>query len=153
MNAIDLGHGLIILSVWTWLMQVRNTALYHRPVILRAGGAALFVWLNAILLRTLHHWADIPYRFDTLMHSMLVQTALSLFWTLLSMVMMISAARRGRRTLWVSGATLMGVVLVKLLLIDLAQSGTLERIFSFTGVGVLMLLIGYFAPYPKQETP
>ena len=45
----------------------------------------------------------------------------------------------------------MGVVLVKLLLIDLAQSGSLERIVSFTGVGLLMLLIGYFAPFPKKE--
>jgi len=86
---------------------------------------------------------------------MLVQTALSLFWTLLAMALMISAARRMMRPLWIAGATLMGVVLFKLLLVDLAQSGTLERIVSFTGVGVLMLLIGYFAPYPKpkQATP
>lgn len=151
LNAIDMGHGLLILAVWGWLMQIRNTPLYQLPVILRAGGAALFVWLNAILLRTLHHWTGVAYQLDALMDSILVQTALSLFWTLLAMAMMIAAARRVMRPLWVAGATLMGTVLVKLLLVDLAQSGTLERIVSFTGVGVLMLLISYFAPYPKQK--
>lgn len=151
LNAIDLGHGLVMLAVGIWLMQIRNTALYNKAFIIRAGCAALFVWLNAILLRTLHHWAGVDYQLDALMHSMLVQTALSLFWTLLAMALMITAARRSIRPLWIAGATLMGVVLVKLLLVDLAQSGTLERIVSFTGVGVLMLLIGYFAPYPKQK--
>lgn len=152
LNAIDIGHGLVILSVWTWLMQIRATALFNQSIVIRAGGAALFVWLNAILLRTLHHWDGVAYRFDALMASMLVQTALSLFWTLMAMALMVSAARRSMRQMWIVGATLMGVVLVKLLLVDLAQSGTLERIVSFTGVGLLMLLIGYFAPFPKKET-
>jgi uncharacterized membrane protein len=115
------------------------------------GGAALFVWLNAILLRTLHHWAGVSYHIDALLRSMLVQTALSLFWTLLAMAMMIISARRNIRPLWIVGASLMGVVLAKLLLVDLAQSGTLERIVSFTGVGALMLLIGYYAPSPKKN--
>lgn len=150
LNAIDLGHGLVMLSVGLWLMKIRTTPWYDPPLIIRTWGAALFVWLNAILLRTLHHWAGVDYKLDALMASMLVQTALSLFWTLLSMALMIAAARRALRTMWIAGLILMGVVLVKLLLVDLAQSGTLERIVSFTGVGVLMLLISYFAPYPKK---
>lgn len=153
LNAIDLGHGLVMLSVWSWVMQIRSTPLFNQQFILRAGGVTLFIWLNAILLRTLHHWAGVAYQFDALMSSVLVQTALSLFWTLLAMAMMITAARRHLRPLWISGATLMGIVLIKLLLVDLSQSGTLERIVSFTGVGVLMLLIGYFAPFPKQSSP
>jgi len=38
-------------------------------------------------------------------------------------------------------------------LVELAASGTLERIVSFIGVGVLLLIVGYFAPLPprKQE--
>ncbi len=150
LNAIDIGHGLILMSVGLWLMQIRNTALYNQTLVFRIGGAALFVWLNAMLLRSIHHWTGVGYYFNTMMDSTLVQTALSLFWTLLSMALMITAARLNRRTLWLVGATLMGVVLIKLLLIDLEQSGTLERIFSFTGVGLLMLLIGYYAPPPKK---
>lgn len=151
LNPIDIAHGLVILATGLWLIQIRHTSLYNPSFVLRAGGAALFVWLNAILLRTLHHWAGVAYHLDALMDSMLVQTALSLFWTLLSMTLMINAARRGIRIRWLAGATLMGVVLVKLLLVDLAQGGSLERIVSFTGVGILMLLIGYFAPPPKRQ--
>ena len=39
----------------------------------------------------------------------------------------------------------------KLLLVDLAGTGTVTRIVSFIGVGVLMLVIGYVAPLPAKE--
>jgi uncharacterized membrane protein len=35
-----------------------------------------------------------------------------------------------------------------LFLVDLSRVGTIERIVSFVGVGVLMLVIGYFSPLP-----
>jgi len=42
-----------------------------------------------------------------------------------------------------------------LFLVDLSHVGTIERIVSFVGVGLLMLVIGYFSPLPpsaeKQE--
>jgi len=41
---------------------------------------------------------------------------------------------------------------VKLFLFDLSFVKGIERIISFIGVGVLLLLIGYFSPLPpKQE--
>ena len=47
----------------------------------------------------------------------------------------------------------LGVVVVKLFLIDLSQMSGVERIVSFIGVGILMLLMGYFVPLPpKQDT-
>ena len=55
------------------------------------------------------------------------------------------------RTLWVAGAVLLGAVVVKLFLVDLANSGTVERIVSFIGVGALLLVIGYLAPVPPGE--
>jgi uncharacterized membrane protein len=54
------------------------------------------------------------------------------------------------------GAALMGVVVVKLFLVDLSNVGTVERIVSFIGVGVLMLVIGYLSPVPprlRMENP
>ena len=39
----------------------------------------------------------------------------------------------------------------KLLIVDLSGSGTVTRIVSFIGAGVLMLLIGYVAPLPAKE--
>jgi uncharacterized membrane protein len=41
---------------------------------------------------------------------------------------------------------LLGIVVVKLLLLDLSQSGTLTRVISFIGSGAIMLLIAYIAP-------
>ena len=38
----------------------------------------------------------------------------------------------------------------KLLLVDLSGTGTVTRIVSFIGVGVLMLVIGYVAPLPGR---
>jgi len=45
---------------------------------------------------------------------------------------------------------LMAVVVLKLFLVDLSRIGTVERIVSFIAVGILMLVIGYFAPLPPS---
>jgi uncharacterized membrane protein len=55
-----------------------------------------------------------------------------------------------RRAVWITGAALMAVVVVKLFLVDLGNAGTLGRIVSFLGVGVLLLIVGYFAPVPPR---
>jgi uncharacterized membrane protein len=115
-------------------------------------GAAAFIFLNGVLLRTLHHWAGIPYQLDAMLRSDLAQASLSIFWTVLALVAMLWAHRRGLRVLWFSGAGLMAVVVIKLFLVDLAKVGGIERIVSFIAVGVLMLVIGYFAPLPPKKT-
>ena len=45
-------------------------------------------------------------------------------------------------------AGLLGIVIAKLFLVDLSRVGTIERIISFVGVGLLTLVIGYFSPLP-----
>jgi uncharacterized membrane protein len=64
---------------------------------------------------------------------------------------MVLATRRALRPLWVVGAALMGIVVAKLFLVDLSGIGTVERIVSFIGVGLLMLLVGYLSPVPPRE--
>ena len=54
------------------------------------------------------------------------------------------------RGVWITGATLMAVVVLKLFFIDLSNVGGMERIVSFIAVGVLMLVIGYFSPVPPR---
>jgi len=115
-------------------------------------GAAVFVFLNGVLLRTLHHWAGIPYQLESMLRSDLAQTSLSIFWTVLALVAMIVATRRALRVLWFCGAGLMAVVVVKLFLVELEKVGGVERIVSFIAVGVLMLVIGYFSPLPPRKT-
>jgi uncharacterized membrane protein len=81
---------------------------------------------------------------------MLVQAAISIFWSLLSLVVMTFATRRSLRPAWLAGGVLLGIVVVKLFLIDLANSGTVERIISFVFVGLLLLVIGWFSPVPPR---
>ena len=115
------------------------------------AGVVGFIWANSMLLRTIHHWAGVAYRPDALWRSVLVQASLSIFWAFLALSLMVIATRRGMRTLWMIGATLMGVVILKLVVIDLSHLSGIERIVSFIGVGVLMLVIGYFSPVPPRQ--
>jgi uncharacterized membrane protein len=65
------------------------------------------------------------------------------------------ATRLKQRIAWVAGAALLGAVVVKLFLVDLADIGTIARIVSFIVVGLLILLIGYLSPLPprtKEQT-
>ena len=64
---------------------------------------------------------------------------------------MLVAARRRYRLVWIVGAVLLAVVIAKLFLIDLSRTGSVERIVSFVGVGLLMLVVGYFSPLPPAS--
>lgn len=115
-----------------------------------AAGTTGFIWLNALLLRTLHHWIGVPYQFDTMSHSMLVQASVSVFWTLCALAMMIWATRRASRLVWFIGGALLAATVVKLFLFDLSHVTGIERIVSFIGIGLMLLLIGYFSPLPPK---
>ena len=39
----------------------------------------------------------------------------------------------------------------QLFFVELGNRGGLERIISFIGVGVLLLVVGYFAPLPPRK--
>jgi uncharacterized membrane protein len=90
----------------------------------------------------------VPFDPNAMARSMLVQASLSIFWSVLALCTMVAATRARVRPLWLTGAGLMAVVVVKLFFIDLSNVGGIERIVSFIGVGLLMLVIGYFSPVP-----
>jgi uncharacterized membrane protein len=113
-------------------------------------GVTGFVWLNAMLLRTLHHWIGVPYQLDQMSHSMLVQASVSVFWTVCALAVMIWATRRVSRLFWFIGGGLLAATVVKLFLFDLSHVTGIERIVSFIGIGLMLLLIGYFSPLPPK---
>jgi uncharacterized membrane protein len=157
LNPLDLTQALVIgalASAWLALRREASTAALARdPTVPLAVLALLgFVWIDALALRTIHFWYDVPYTAHALWHSRLVQAVLSLLWTLAAMAAMVVGNRRGWRLAWLAGAVLLGVVVVKLFMVDLAQVGGVERIVSFIGVGLLLLLIGYLAPVPPRRT-
>jgi uncharacterized membrane protein len=153
LNPLDLAQALVLLSLarlWWYSRSPHGSAWIggHAPVLLWVIAATMFVWFNAVLLRTLHHWAAIPFEPEALARSTLVQTALSIFWAVLALTTMLIATRRAGRLGWLTGAGLLAATIVKLFIIDLSRIGTVERIVSFVGVGLLMLVIGYFSPLP-----
>jgi len=153
LNPLDLSQALVLvvlIRVWQWLRTEEASslsALDPRAVVV---GIALvgFVWLNALLMRTLHLWVGIPYELEAMMQSTLAQSALSLLWAFTALATMLVATRIAARLLWLTGAALLVVVVIKLFLVDLSSIGTIERIVSFIGVGLLMLVVGYFSPLP-----
>ena len=104
----------------------------------------------SVLLRSAAHYLDIPYKLEPLFHSQFVQAMLSLVWSMTALLLMRFAAGRKLRLPWMAGAGLLVLVVAKLFFIDLTNVGGVERIISFLGVGVLMLAIGYLAPFPTE---
>jgi uncharacterized membrane protein len=155
LNPLDLAQAAALMALFAWLARVRRAQF--APSWLRSTalayvglGIAAFVWLNGVLLRTLHHWADVPFMLEAMLRSMLVQAAFSIFWSVLALCAMVCATRFRMRLLWMTGAGLMALVVLKLFFIDLSNVGGVERIVSFIGVGLLMLIIGYFSPVPPR---
>jgi uncharacterized membrane protein len=156
LNPLDLAQAFVLLILfryWRFLRAVRSTG-YPRidpRVPMPALAALAFIWLNAVLLRTLHQWFAVPFGLEQFMASTLVQTSLSIFWAILALVTMLVATRKRYRFIWIVGAVLLAVVIAKLFLIDLSRTGSVERIVSFVGVGLLMLVVGYFSPLPPAS--
>ncbi|QOH37881.1 DUF2339 domain-containing protein [Burkholderia cepacia] len=152
-NPLDLVLAVVYALAASWFVRARKLGWSfgnHRVELLSAAGATAFLWLNAILLRTLHHWAGVPYELSAMAESTLVQASVSVYWTLCALAITIWATRRGLRPLWFVGAALLALTVVKLFLFDLSHVTGIERIVSFIGIGVLLLLIGYFSPLPPK---
>jgi uncharacterized membrane protein len=133
LNPLDVAQSLVLLLLLRhWLLLRAQSLLGPRiepwlpPAVL---ATLLFVWLNGVLLRSLHQWTGVPLRFDAAM---------------------LLASRKGNRPTWVAGAVLLTIVICKLFLVDLSSVGSIERIVSFVGVGVAMLVVGYFSPLPPR---
>ena len=155
LNPLDLGVGVALMGVWLWLRSDAAQAPWgQRPQRTAAVlGVAGFVWLNAMLIRAFHHFGGVPFHLHAWSQSLAVQTGITLLWAATALVLMWLSARRAMRLPWMVGAALLGAVVLKLLLVDLSGTGTVMRIVSFIGVGVLMLVIGYVAPLPAQAVP
>jgi len=101
-----------------------------------------------VVLRTAHHWGDVPWRLSSLLASKPLQAALTLTWTLTALTAMVVATRRRLRPLWMLGAVLLAAVVAKLFLVDLSALSGLPRVVAFLGVGILLLVIGFLSPLP-----
>lgn len=141
-----------LLGYW-WFRTYRAFGLSSETPKLSVSffGLAALLLVTVSLARSVHFYAAVRYSVDALWANALFQTALSLLWTAIAFTVILVSKRYGKRPIWIAGATLLGVVIAKLFLVDLSNSATLERIISFSAVGLLVLLIGYIAPLPPKE--
>ncbi len=151
LNPLDLAQ-VAVLIICAYAIKRGFMGLANAPKEFRYGslGVLGFIWLNTVLLRALHQYADVTYAADILWDSVVVQMSLSILWAICALVVMNISRRTQVRELWIIGAGLLGLVLLKLFTKDLTGTGTLARIISFMVVGGLMLLIGYLSPIPAK---
>ncbi|HZD20787.1 MAG TPA: DUF2339 domain-containing protein, partial [Burkholderiales bacterium] len=155
LNPLDIAIGAAFVLIATWLRAAARCGLQawlerSMATVYALYAIGAFAWVNGTLLRTVHHWTGLPFLLQPMLASQLVQASFSILWMTLALAAMVIATRRAIRVIWVGGAALMGIVVAKLFVVDLSGIGTLERIVSFVGVGLLMLLIGYLSPVPPR---
>ncbi|MGJ3348653.1 DUF2339 domain-containing protein [Morganella sp. Je.2.23] len=107
-------------------------------------------WANGILIRALAFADGTAWTTAALLQSRLIQTTLAIVWALTAVILMTTATRRHKRHLWVAGAVIFAVVILKLFVVDMNQSSGLARAGAFIGVALLILVVGYFSPLPPK---
>lgn len=154
LNPLELGQWLVLTALLLWWRALPETSPVRLPTNAANAVAAGMGWflLTAMVLRACHHWGGVEWDASALFHSRLAQASLSIAWALMGVSTMLLGNRRASRSLWAAGAVLLGVVVLKLFAIELADRGGLYRIVSFIGVGVLLLVVGYFAPVPARAS-
>ena len=155
------GLGVYLLRQRGAHSQNLFTAIRKSDTLLIVLALISFWILSSMLVRTMHTFIHTPLwiadSYDNTggaWRSEQVQTGLTILWTLLALVATISASRYLQRALWFMGIGLLGIVVLKLVLVDLSQTEAIWRVISFLGAGSLILLIGYLAPLPpvRDET-
>ncbi|MCY6413377.1 DUF2339 domain-containing protein [Acinetobacter sp. VNH17] len=142
--------SLLMLAAVLWTIYQRHMMI---PPELRAGIKITTILigllvLSSVVVRAMHHYLGTPLWGLDIWSNGDVQLSLTLLWVILAFILMTFSSRRHIRQIWFVGAALLGIVVAKLLLLDLSQSGTLTRVISFIGSGAVMLVIAYLAPLP-----
>lgn len=148
LNPVDIltSGGFFLFYKWIGMQEAK---MYKSFMSFFVGMILLFS--SVVLARSIHSFIGVEYDIVELLNNMVFQMALSILWSLIALSVIMGAKKLQNRVLWIVGASLMGIVVMKLFLVELSQSGSIERIVSFIVVGVLLLLIGYFAPLPPKN--
>lgn len=153
-NPLELAQWMILgaLLLW-WRASPDKADLKLSSQSAQALGSLMaLALLTGMVLRSCHHFAGVAWSGSALFDSRLTQAALSITWGFLGVLTMVFGNRRASRNVWAAGAILLGIVVVKLFALELADHGGLYRIVSFIGVGMLLLAVGYFAPVPVKSS-
>jgi uncharacterized membrane protein len=153
LNPLELTQtfGLIVAFDWWTRLRLDDHGDDAFSEVFRLLLAAVaFVALNVSVGRIVHFYLKVPFDLDDLADSAVFQASISILWGLTAGALMTWARRRLDRSVWMVGAGLLAALILKLFLVDLGGVGTVARIVSFLATGVLILVIGYFAPVPPK---
>jgi uncharacterized membrane protein len=151
-NPLDAVQILGLGVIFYWIY--RNTVSFSQSTQIQLYGLSAFMSLlliSVIFARAVHMFREVEYTPIALWRDIYFQTGISILWSLVAIVLMVLSKRYKNRSLWIAGFGLLILVVLKLFFVELASSGTIERIISFIVVGSLLLLIGYFVPLPPSE--
>ncbi|MBN6076805.1 DUF2339 domain-containing protein [Aggregatibacter actinomycetemcomitans] len=148
-NPLELTSLAAVYLLWRW-QQIYIPAQYKTRALAAMAGVGLFM-VSVIVMRVWHHYADIEWKLATLLASFGLQATLSVIWTMCAILLMVKGNKSGQQPVWFSGAALISLVVIKLFLVELGNSGGVARIVSFIVVGLLLLIVGYFAPLPPKN--
>ncbi len=152
LNLVDLLLLTLLLALMRWL-QIAEIAVANRVGLKWVLGSYIFLLFNGALIRSVHHLAGVPFEWEALFQSALLQIAFVLTWGIVALGLMVIGHRQQHVTIWYTGGVILGVTVLKLFFVDLANTEPLVRIVSFIGVGLLMIVIAYFAPSPPVTSP
>jgi uncharacterized membrane protein len=151
LNPLDLAYLFTFAVLLRWL---RRLPVVDRTPLYLLWGSAAFLALNLAIARSVHHLTGVAFALEPLYNSSLLQTTYAIIWGVLALGLMFWFTRRRVRVGWLFGAAILLLTVLKLFLVDLANADTVARIISFIGVGLLVIIIAYFAPAPpRSESP
>jgi len=147
LNLLDILAIGVFVALYSYINQ--NIEAKELPLILLGLYGVIFI--SILLARTMHSFGGVEYSISIL-DNMSYQMGLSIMWSVVAFGLMILSLQLKSRGVWIASMSLIAITVLKLLLIDMANSGTMERIISFIGAGILILIIGYFFKIPQKNT-
>ena len=151
-NPLDMMQALVLGVISYWIYSNKESLIQSTKAFLYGVVAFMStILLSVIFARFVHIFRGVDYTLIALWKNIYFQTGISILWSVIAIVLMLLSKRFKNRPLWLAGFGLLILVVLKLLFVELASSGTIERIISFLVVGSLLLLIGYFVPLPPSE--
>ncbi|NOR54739.1 MAG: DUF2339 domain-containing protein [Sulfurovum sp.] len=152
LNLLDLGQLLVLSMMVYWVFKnVKHFSRENQNYLYVGVTFLLALLITVVFARAVHVYGGVEYTLVNLWKDNYFQTGLSILWSIIAIVLMLLSKRYAHRMLWLAGFGLLIVVVLKLFVVELASSGTIERIISFIVVGSLLLLIGYFVPLPPHK--
>lgn len=149
LNPLDLTLISILLYQSYVALKVDSN---YRTIVLVVCGLGAFLTVSSMLVRGFASVWGTPTWENGAWSVSMVQTGLTILWTVIAMVLMFLANKKVIRLVWFAGIALLTIVVAKLVLIDMSNTSAVLRVVSFIGAGLLMLVIGYLAPLPPKSS-